>query len=154
MPEGFHLAQVNIARAKEPLDHPVMKGFVDQLDYINNLADNSPGFVWRLQTEKGDATELSVFDDELIIINMSVWESYESLKDYVYSGEHLEILKQKKSWFTKVSGSSLALWWVPKGTKPTANDGKRALELLNANGSTEQSFTFARPFAVPSEQYA
>lgn len=88
-PTRYHLAQVNIAKARAPLDHPLMKGFVDQLDHINALAERSPGFVWRLQTEEGDATAIRVFEDPLIIVNLSVWESVESLKDYVYAGEHL-----------------------------------------------------------------
>ncbi len=145
----FHLAQVNIAKAKAPLDSPVMKGFTDQLDYINNLADNSPGFVWRLQTDEGDATDISVFDDELIIINMSVWQSYEDLKRYIYSGEHLTVLKQKKAWFDKLEGSHLALWWIPAGYIPTVTEGRQALELLDTRGSTEKSFTFAKPYPAP-----
>ena len=150
----FHLAQVNIAKAKGPMDSPVMKGFVDQLDYINDLADNSPGFVWRLQTEEGDATDISVFDDELIIINMSVWQSHEDLKRYVYSGEHLTVLKQKKDWFDKLPGSHLALWWIPAGAIPTVTDARQALERLNAQGPTEQSFTFASPYPAPELQNA
>ncbi|KEI71075.1 DUF3291 domain-containing protein [Endozoicomonas elysicola] len=145
----YHLAQVNIAKAKGPMDSAVMKGFVDQLDYINQLADNSPGFVWRLQTEEGDATDISVFDDELIIINMSVWQTYEDLKQYVYSGEHLSVLKQKKDWFDKLPGSHLALWWIPSDTIPTVEEGKQALESLDTQGPTEKSFTFARPYPAP-----
>ncbi|WP_066017738.1 DUF3291 domain-containing protein [Endozoicomonas atrinae] len=151
---AFHLAQVNIAKAKGPMDSPVMKGFVDQLDYINQLAENSPGFVWRLQTEEGDATDISAFEDELIIINMSVWQTYEDLKQYVYSGEHLRVLKQKKDWFDKLRGSHLALWWIPAGTLPTVEDAKQSLTLLDTQGPTEQSFTFARPYPAPELQNA
>ncbi|WP_193161500.1 DUF3291 domain-containing protein [Microbulbifer hainanensis] len=154
MSEQFHLAQINIARAQAPLDHPVMKGFVDQLDAINALADRSPGFVWRLQTEEGDATAINVFGDELIIVNMSVWTSLAALKGYVYSGEHLEVLKQKKSWFEKLSGPSLALWWIPAGKQPTVDDGKAALAQLDLKGPTAQSFTFARPFAAPQPSFS
>ena len=104
----YHLAQVNIARAKAPLDTPAMKGFVEQLEHINQLAEISPGFVWRLQTEDGDATALQVFEDPLIIVNMSVWESYEALKDYVDSGDHLTVLRNKKNWFEKPDAPILA----------------------------------------------
>lgn len=154
MPDNFYLAQVNIARAKGPMDSPVMKGFVDQLDRINALADHSPGFVWRLQTEEGDATSLQVFADERIIVNMSVWESLEALKSYVYSGEHLEVLKNKKNWFDKMPGPILALWWIPAGTIPTVDDAKRALETLKTKGPGAAAFSFARPFPAPQVQPA
>lgn len=154
MLETFQLAQVNIARAKGPMDSPVMKGFVDQLDAINALADRSPGFVWRLQTEEGDATSLQVFEDERIIVNMSVWTSLDALKDYVYSGEHLEVLKSRKRWFDKMSGPTLALWWIPAATVPTVEDAKRALQMLAADGATAEAFSFARPFPAPLEQPA
>jgi len=149
MRKEFHLAQVNIARAKGPMDSPVMRGFVDQLDRINALADRSPGFVWRLQTEEGDATSLQVFDDERIIVNMSVWESLEALKSYVYAGEHLELLKNKKSWFEKMPGPILALWWIPAGTIPTIDDAKRALRTLETLGPSAEAFSFARSFPAP-----
>lgn len=97
MMSKYQLAQVNIAKAKAPLDDPVMKGFVDQLDHINQLAENSPGFIWRLKTEDGDATAIQMFDDPLIIVNMSVWESLEALRNYAYSGEHLTALKSRKN---------------------------------------------------------
>ncbi|SDZ97299.1 DUF3291 domain-containing protein [Microbulbifer marinus] len=152
MSKNFHLAQVNIARAKGPLDSPVMQGFVDQLDRINALADHSPGFVWRLQTEEGDATALQVFEDERIIVNMSVWTSMEALKNYVYSGEHLEVLKNKKSWFEKFTGPALALWWIPAGTIPSIEDARRALQTLKTRGPSSQAFSFAKPYPEPQTQ--
>lgn len=149
MSESYHLAQVNIARAIAPLEDPVMSGFVDQLDHINALADKSPGFVWRLQTEEGGATSIQVYPDERIIVNLSVWDSLESLKDFVYSGEHLEILKQKKSWFEKMSVPTLALWWVPAGHKPTEEEAKKALDTLAEQGPGQEVFTFSKPVALP-----
>lgn len=146
-----HLAQVNIAKAKAPLDTPTMKGFVDQLDHINKLAEMSPGFVWRLQTEDGDATALKIFEDELIIVNMSLWESFESLKNYVYSGDHLAVLKNKKNWFEKPDSPILALWWVPAGQAPTVESAKLALETLKEKGSSPDAFTFAKPFPAPEK---
>jgi len=151
MKMNHHLAQVNIARAKAPLDSPIMKGFVDQLEHINQLAETSPGFVWRLQTEEGDATAFKVFDDALIIVNMSVWESLESLKDYVYSGDHLAVLKNKKHWFEKPSSPILALWWVPAGQIPTIDSAKLALETLTEKGPSPDAFTFAKPFPAPEK---
>jgi hypothetical protein len=150
MTTKYHLAQVNIARAVATLDSPLMQGFVDQLDHINRLAEAAPGFVWRLQTEEGDATAVKISDDDLTIVNLSVWESFESLKSYVYSGEHLTVLKNKKNWFEKSSSPTLALWWVPVGTLPSIEAALSALKLIKENGSTLEAFTFSRPFPAPS----
>jgi hypothetical protein len=150
----YHLAQVNIAKAIAPLDSPVMQGFVDQLDHINQLADNSEGFVWRLQTEEGDATALQPFDDPLTIMNLSVWSSLESLKNYAYSGDHLSIMKQKKSWFEKSSEATLALWWLPVGELPTPESARAMLEKLRREGPSQEVFTFAKPFLMPETREA
>jgi hypothetical protein len=149
MTERYQLAQVNVARAKAPMDHAVMKGFVDQLDAINALAERSPGFVWRLKDDAGDATSIRVFEDELIIVNMSVWESLEALKAFVYSGDHLTVLRNRKEWFEKMDTPILALWWIPAGTMPTTDDAKAALVRLEELGPTEAAFTFAKPFPPP-----
>lgn len=150
----YHLAQVNIAKAIAPLDSPVMQGFVDQLDHINQLADNSEGFVWRLQTEEGDATALQPFDDPLIIMNLSVWSSLESLKNYTYSGDHLSIMKQKKSWFEKSSEATLALWWLPVSELPTPEFARTMLEKLRREGASHEVFTFAKPYLMPEAREA
>ncbi|MBM7059238.1 DUF3291 domain-containing protein [Pseudomonas sp. UL073] len=149
MQATYHLAQINIAKARELLDHPLLSGFVAQLDTINALAERSPGFVWRLQTEEGDATSIQAFDDPQIIVNMSLWTSFEALKDYVYSGDHLAVLRQRASWMEKLATPSLALWWLPAGTLPSVDDGKRALRLLAEQGPSAAAFTFARSFAAP-----
>lgn len=150
MSTRYHLAQVNIARARAPLDHPLMKGFVDQLDHINALAERSPGFVWRLQTEEGDATSIRVFDDPLIIVNLSLWESVEALKDYVYAGEHLQVLRSKRDWMERLPSPSLALWWLPEGELPDGAMARDRLERLRLEGPSAEVFTFARPFPVPT----
>ncbi|GLK88947.1 DUF3291 domain-containing protein [Pseudomonas turukhanskensis] len=148
----YHLAQVNIARTIAPLDDPLMRGFVEQLDPINQLAERSEGFVWRLQTEEGDATSIQLFADDRIIVNLSVWASFEALKNYVYSGDHLTVLKAKKSWMEKLDMPSLALWWLPVNELPTAQDAKRRLEHLAKNGPSSTVFTFARPYPAPHAQ--
>ncbi|WP_259756006.1 DUF3291 domain-containing protein [Pseudomonas sp. GCEP-101] len=145
----YHLAQVNIAKARAPLDHPLMKGFVDQLDHINALAERSLGFVWRLQTEEGDATSIRVFEDPLIIVNLSVWESVEALKDYVYAGEHLQVLRSKRDWMERLPAPSLALWWLPVDELPDVAMARDRLERLRLQGPSADVFTFARPFPRP-----
>ncbi|MGY4531915.1 hypothetical protein ACVW0Y_001031 [Pseudomonas sp. TE3786] len=152
MSSTYHLAQVNIARTKAPLDDPLMRGFVEQLDPINQLAERSPGFVWRLQTEEGDATSIQLFDDPRIIVNLSLWVSYEALKDYVYSGDHLTVLKAKKSWMEKLDTPSLALWWLPAGQLPTPEEAQRRLQQLEKNGPSAAVFTFARPYPAPQAE--
>lgn len=99
-----HLAQANIARMRAPLDGPLMSGFAARLDPVNALADGSPGFVWRLQTEEGDATAIRAFDDELILFNMSVWISVEALFQYTYHSDHIHLLANRKQWFTPLAG--------------------------------------------------
>ncbi|WPC07070.1 DUF3291 domain-containing protein [Pseudomonas benzenivorans] len=153
-PRTYQLAQVNIARALAPLDSPTMQGFVEQLDPINRLAEASPGFVWRLQTEEGDATALRVFADERIIVNLSVWDSLEALQDFVYGSAHLNLLRNKKQWFEKPSEPILALWWVPSGHIPSIEEAKQALATLRAQGPSPSAFSFASPFAQPGKPTA
>lgn len=154
MKPTYHLAQVNIAKAHATMDAPEMQGFVEQLDYINQLAERSPGFVWRLQTEAGDATSLQLFDDPLVIMNCSVWESLEALQDYVYSGEHLTVLKNKKNWFEKMASPALALWWVPAGHIPSAEAARDAIHQLQQQGPSAAVFSFAKPYPMPDASQA
>jgi hypothetical protein len=130
-----------------PLDDPVMAGFVEQLDFINSVADQSPGFIWRLQTEEGDATAIRAFEDERILFNMSVWESLEALHEYVYRSAHLEPLRNRHTWFERMEQSHLVLWWVQAGHRPTVIEAKRRLALLAMLGPTARAFTFREPFS-------
>lgn len=139
---GLHLAQINIARMKAPLDTPQMAGFVARLEEINALADRSEGFVWRLQTPEGDATYLRPFDDDRILVNMSVWESVEALKNYVYRTAHAELLRDRRQWFDHFAGVYMALWWIPAGHTPDIDEAKARLAHLEAHGPTEVAFTF------------
>jgi Domain of unknown function (DUF3291) len=147
MNSQFHLAQANIARMRAPRENPMMKSFVDQLDYINSVADRAPGFVWRLQDEAGDATAIRVFEDERILFNMSVWESVEALFDYVYKSDHKAPLRDRRNWFEKVEGATVVLWWIPAGTLPTVDEARARFEQLNRDGPTPSAFTFKTLFA-------
>jgi hypothetical protein len=137
-----HIAQVNIGRMKAPLESPEMAGFVARLEEINALADRAPGFVWRLQTPEGDATYLRPFEDDRILINMSVWESVEALKDYVYRTAHKELLRDRRSWFENFAGAYVALWWVPAGHRPGVDEAKKRLAYLDEHGPSQFAFTF------------
>jgi hypothetical protein len=149
----YHIAQVNIGRVRVPLDDAQMAGFVARLDEINALADRSPGFVWRLQTNEGNATYLRPYpDDDRILLNMSVWESIEALKHYAYKTVHAELLRQRHEWFEKFSSNYLALWWVPAGHIPGIDEAKKRIAHLDGHGPTEFAFTFKIVFP-PNEEF-
>ena len=138
----YHIAQINIARLKAPLEDASNAPWVSRLDEINALADQAPGFVWRLQTEEGNATYLRPFDDTHIIVNMSVWESIEALKEYVYKSAHSELLRQRREWFEHFEGAYVAMWWVPKGHTPGVDEAKKRLRHLEEHGPSQFAFTF------------
>jgi hypothetical protein len=145
----FHLAQLNVGRTVAPVDDPVMAGFTGNLDRINALADAAPGFVWRLQTDSGNATDVVVDEaDPLFIVNLSVWESLEAMRDYVYRSDHTPFLRRRREWFqAPVDGEPVVtLWWVPAGTLPTVADAMERRALLAADGPTPKAFTFRQTF--------
>ncbi|MBT8141343.1 MAG: DUF3291 domain-containing protein [Gammaproteobacteria bacterium] len=146
---SFHLAQINIAHAKADMESSLMQGFVERLDEINALADQSPGFVWRLQDDEGNATSIQAFSDPKVIVNLSVWENIDALKTFVYQTAHLELLQNKQSWFDHAFEAHLALWWVPVGHIPDLTEGKNRLRLLQQLGPGSGAFSFAKPFAPP-----
>jgi Domain of unknown function (DUF3291) len=143
----FEIAQINIGRAVGDVDGPLMADFMALLDPVNVLADASPGFVWRMQTEDGNNTALRPYDDERIIVNMSTWESIEALWQFVYQGMHVEVLRRRREWFERFESTYLALWWVPAGTEPTVDDAKLRLASLDEHGPTPYAFTFKKRFA-------
>jgi heme-degrading monooxygenase HmoA len=148
----FHIAQINIARTRAPIDSPMMAGFVARLDEINALADGSPGFVWRLQSSDGNATYLRLYDDDRIIVNLSVWESVEALKNFTYRTAHSEVLKQRREWFENFDGAFLAMWWVPEGHAPGFDEAKKRIAHLEEHGPTQYAFTF-RAIQPPDESF-
>jgi len=148
----FHIAQVNIGRIRAELDDPIMAGFVNRLEEINALADGSPGFVWRLQEPAGNATYLRPYDDERTLMNMSVWESIEPLRHYVFKTAHVELLRQRQAWFEKFAGAYTALWWVPAGHIPGIDEAKKRLAHIESHGPTQFAFTFAKTFP-PDEEF-
>lgn len=149
--ERYHLAQVNIARMRAPLNDPLMVDFVAQLQTINAIADASSGFVWRLESEGGDATSIRAFEDERILVNLSVWESIEALSNYVYRSQHGAAMHARRRWFEKSSQPTLALWWVVAGHIPTLEEAKERLDHLRQQGSTTYAFSFAKPFPCPKQ---
>jgi hypothetical protein len=149
MSDGWHIAQVNIALPREPLDTPALAGFVALLEPVNALADTAPGFVWRLQDDSGDATSIQAFDDERLIINMSVWESIDALWRFVYDGRHLEVMRRRREWMTKLAEIHLALWWVPAGHLPGTEEARERLDHLRAHGPSPHAFSFKQRYPAP-----
>ncbi len=145
-PSKYHLAQVNISKAIAPLDTPPLKGFVDRLDEINDLADKHPGFVWRLIGENNNATEFTWSEDPLIIVNMSVWETIDDFHQYVYHTSHVELLSQRSQWFEPLGSPHMAMWWVKKGHTPSIAEAKKRLQHIEQHGPTPFAFTFKQSF--------
>ncbi|WP_263165655.1 DUF3291 domain-containing protein [Streptomyces sp. SCSIO ZS0520] len=148
----FELAQINIARLKAPLDSPQLKDFSDNLDPVNAIADAAPGFVWRLQGEGDDATDLRPYEDEWIIVNMSVWRDPESLTAFMYQGTHRELLARRREFFERLDEAVTALWWVPAGHLPTVTEARERLDHLRAHGPHPYAFTLRATF--PAQQAA
>jgi Domain of unknown function (DUF3291) len=148
------LAQVNIGRLRAPLDSPRLAGFMAALDPVNAAADAAPGFVWRLQTEDGNATAVRAFEWDAggsagVIMNMSVWESVETLAAFVYSDVHRAVLRRRREWFQRMAEAYTALWWIPRGSLPSTRDAEERVRHLRAHGPAPYAFTMRVHFPPP-----
>lgn len=139
---------------RAPLNDPIMKGFVHQLVDVNQTAEASPGFIWRLKSKEEDATNIRAYEDELILVNMSVWKSIESLRDFTYRSHHASAFRDRQQWFERIDGAQLALWWIPSGHIPTVEEGKDRLALIEKVGPTPKAFTFKESFDAAVEPSA
>jgi len=144
----YHLVQLNIAKMKEPMESPSMADFVANLDRINLLAEQSPGFVWRLKDETGNAVALRPFGEDLIV-NMSVWTDVELLSNFAFKSGHVEIMRRRRKWFERMAEAFAVLWWVPKSYIPSVTEAKERLEHLRKFGATPHAFTFKEAFPAP-----
>jgi Domain of unknown function (DUF3291) len=152
---SYELAQLNIGVIKGPMDSPLMADFAGNLDRINAVAEASPGFVWRLQTDEGDATAIRPFDDnENMLVNMSVWRDVASLNTYVYSSAHVELMRRRREWFEPMREAFVVLWWVPRGHRPSVEEAIARLDTLRAKGPTAEAFTFRKAFGPPGATVA
>jgi hypothetical protein len=148
---AHHIAQLNIALAKAPIEDPLLADFMAQLDAVNAMAEASPGFVWRLKSDSGNATDIRAYDDPRMIVNMSVWESIDALFAFTYKTAHTKVMNRRKEWFEPLPGPHLVLWWIAAGTVPTVAEAQRRLEYLAKHGPSAEAFTFKARFASPSE---
>lgn len=148
---GFHLAQVNVGRMVAPLDSPALADFVAQLPEINALADRSPGFVWRMVDDKGeDATGFRPDEnDDMILINCSVWETTEALRTFTYHTDHLRVLSRRREWFHRTAEAHQALWWIPVGHRPSIAEAMERVATLREHGPGPVAFTFRNPYPAP-----
>jgi len=144
------LAQVNIMRLRAPLDSPELAAFVAALNPVNALADQAPGFVWRLETDEGNSTALRIFEDDTLLVNMSTWRSLETMTDYVYRTAHAAIMRRRREFALPIIEASVALWWVSQGHRPTIAEAEERLGHLRAHGPTPFAFGLKSPFAAPS----
>jgi hypothetical protein len=148
---GWHLAQINVGRLVAPLGHPAVADFFGALDRINALADASPGFVWRLQDEAGNATGFQPTPDPLFIVNMSTWTDADALFNFVYRSAHTPEMARRREYFDRFDGAYHTLWWVPAGTIPTIDEGLSRLWRLDRYGPSLHAFTFKARFPAPDE---
>ena len=135
-----HLAELNIARFRHPADDPRNADFMNNLDRVNGLAERSPGFVWRLKGESGNATAVQAFDDPLVIVNLTVWETAEALERFVWQTMHKQFYGRRPEWFVPMAGPRFVMWWVPVGHQPTLGEAKAKLECLAAHGDSDKAF--------------
>ena len=148
MPE-FDIAQLNIARARGPLEGEIMAEFMGRLDEINALAEASPGFVWRLKGENNNNTALKVSDDPLFIVNLSAWRSIDELWAFTYASTHKELFRRRFDWFERSPTPSMVMWWIPRGTVLGVDEALARLKRLTADGPTPAAFTFKQRFPPP-----
>jgi hypothetical protein len=146
---AWHIAQLNVGRTLAPPDSPQIADFMAALDAINALADTSPGFVWRLKSDSGNATDILVSSDPNFLVNMSVWDSIEALFDFVYRTAHTAVMARRREWFEKPSQAFLVLWWIPAGHVPSIEEALARLEHLRREGPSAHAFTFKQRYPHP-----
>jgi len=145
----YHISQINIARFRLPADHPENAEFIGSLDRVNAIAEDQPGFVWRLKGDGNNALDLKAYDDPHIAVNMSVWTSIDALAAFVYRNEsHRGIMRRRREWFDQIE-FHMALWWVPAGHEPGVAEGIARLDLLAQQGPTPKAFAFKHSFPPP-----
>jgi hypothetical protein len=151
----YHVAQFNLARARMPLDDPQMRGFVENLRPINELADQNPAHLWRMQTESGDATAICAYpEDPALLLTLSVWASVDALCEFAYSGPHAAIMRGRDDWFHKIQESYIVIWYIPAGGVPSLDEAKERLAYLRSHGPTPHAFTFKTRFSPEeADQY-
>lgn len=143
-PPGKHLAQLNVARALDDLASSRLAGFMAALDGVNAIAERSPGFVWRLKDETGNATDIEVSDDPRMIVNLSVWETPAHLEEFVWKTIHARVYNKKVDWFEPMATPHLVMWWIKAGHQPTLDEAMQRLARLTKEGESDDAFGWSR----------
>jgi hypothetical protein len=156
---SFDLAQVNVSRLLAPLESPQLAPFMAALDELNAEGDAASGFLWRLQTEDGNATAVKAFGWDVagshgVIVNLTTWQSVEALAGFVFSGRHLEIMRQRRQWFHQAAEATTALWWVPSGHRPSTDEAEDRVRQLRRHGPSADSFTLRKPYSASGQAAA
>jgi hypothetical protein len=148
---GYELAQVNAARLRAPLSSPALGGFVAVVDPVGRLAEQSPGFVWRLVTGESHGVVTHADQDAVLVVNVSVWQSYEALHTFVYRSAHGALVRRRAEWFLPVRQPATALWWVLAGHRPDVDEALRHLALLRRYGPSPKSFSLRQRFTTDGQ---
>lgn len=143
----YHLAQANLAELRHPLGSPEMAEFEAALVPLNEVAERSPGFVWRQEFDYTDGDRPVIFGRNDYLFTLSVWQDIERLREFTYGGRHGEMLSKRLNWFLRDSRPTLAMWWIPRGELPTVSDAEERLRHIRRHGPTSHAFTFAKRFA-------
>lgn len=150
----YHLCHLNIGPAQAPLFEPQMAGFVSRLAEINQLAAESPGFVWQLFVDIYNPEDIAMYGEPGLLFNMSVWDSIQSLWNFTYSGEHAIVMQSRRQWFQEMSTPNYVLWWIPAGEIPTLMEAKARINYLTSHGPSPFAFTFKDPYPADAELYS
>ncbi|MBO0789530.1 MAG: DUF3291 domain-containing protein [Ktedonobacteraceae bacterium] len=148
----YYIAEMNIGRIRAPYDDPIMAGYVKRRREMDTLARRSPGFIWRRTGPGSNAKETDLYEDQTIIANVSVWATIEDFANFVYKTGHQEVIDRGHEWFVSLDGPHYAMWWVPQGHLPSAEEARERLEYLRTYGETPYAFTFKRWFPSPDER--
>ena len=139
-----HLAQLNVGRTRHDVEAPEMAGFMDNLDRVNAIAERSPGFVWRMQDESGNATGIKPTEDPRFITNLSVWKDFGSFEHFVWNTVHKQFYRRKAEWFEPFGRPHFVMWHIAEGEIPTLDEALDRLDDLTRNGPTDRAFGWER----------
>lgn len=154
MTSTYHLVQINHARLLAPLDDPRIVDFLNALDEINHLGERTAGFVWRLVGTGDNATDIQLFADPMVVVNMSVWEDIDSLFAFTYRSQHADFYRRRREWFEPATLPTPVLWWQPAGYIPSLEDARQRIEYMAQHGATPYAFNFKQRFSSEeAEQY-
>ena len=138
-----HLAELNIDRLLAPTDDPRVPEFMNALDLINGMGKRMPGFVWMMEGsgEPGTGnTETKIGGDPQFVSNLTVWESVETLENFVWNTVHRQFYERREEWFEVMDKMHFVMWWIEPGHEPTLDEALERRDLLNRIGDSEEAF--------------